>query len=66
MRKGERTVTLHAQNKSPGVACQSNRLLTFADPRYLAMRLHWPKTAPASFLPPGEGTWQPRDLRRDA
>ena len=33
---------------------------------YLVMRLYWPKDAPPSILPAGEGTWQPPALRSRA
>jgi hypothetical protein len=30
------------------------------------IRLYWPKVEPPSILPPGEGTWQPPEVKRVA
>lgn len=53
------SVTLYIQNKTPGKAKESNWLPAPDGPIYLVMRLYWPKDAPPSILPPGEGTWKP-------
>ena len=58
------SLTLYIQNKSPGADKESNWLPAPNGPIYLVMRLYWPKTAPPSILPAGEGTWQPPGLKR--
>jgi hypothetical protein len=58
------SLTLYIQNKSPGADKESNWLPAPSDTIYLVMRLYWPKTEPPSILPPGEGTWQPPDVKR--
>jgi hypothetical protein len=56
------TLTLYIQKDSPGKAKESNWLPAPDDTVYLVMRLYWPKTAPPSILPPGNGSWQPPAL----
>lgn len=58
------SVTLYIQAKSPGAERESNWLPAPEGPIYVVMRLYWPKTAPPSILPPGEGTWQPPGIRK--
>jgi hypothetical protein len=58
------SLTLYIQNKSPGADKESNWLPAPNGPIYLVMRLYWPKTAPPSILPAGEGTWQPPGVKR--
>jgi hypothetical protein len=60
------SLTLYIQNKSPGADKESNWLPAPNGPIYLVLRLYWPKTEPPSILPPGEGTWQPPDIKRVA
>jgi len=56
------SLTLYIQKDSPGKAKESNWLPAPDDTVYLVMRLYWPKTAPPSILPAGEGSWQPPAL----
>jgi hypothetical protein len=58
------SLTLYIQNKSPGADKDSNWLPAPNGPIYLVIRLYWPKAEPPSILPPGEGTWQPPDVKR--
>jgi hypothetical protein len=58
------SLTLYIQNKSPGADKEANWLPAPNGPIYLVMRLYWPKTAPPSILPAGEGTWQPPGVKR--
>ena len=58
------SLTLYIQNKSPGADKEANWLPAPNGPIYLVMRLYWPKTAPPSILPAGEGTWQPPSVKR--
>jgi hypothetical protein len=60
------SLTLYIQNKSPGADKESNWLPAPNGPIYLVLRLYWPKTEPPSILPPGQGTWQPPDIKRVA
>jgi hypothetical protein len=60
------SLTLYIQNKSPGADKQSNWLPAPNGPIYLVIRLYWPKAEPPSILPPGEGTWQPPEVKRVA
>jgi hypothetical protein len=53
------SLTLLIQKDSPGKSKESNWLPAPDGPIYLVMRLYWPKDAPPSILPPGEGTWKP-------
>jgi hypothetical protein len=53
------SLTIYIQKNSPGKDRESNWLPAPNGPIHLVMRLYWPKTAPPSILPPGEGTWQP-------
>jgi hypothetical protein len=53
------SMTLYIQKDSPGKANEANWLPAPDDTIYMVMRLYWPKDAPPSILPPGEGTWQP-------
>jgi hypothetical protein len=52
-------LTLYVQKDSPGKAKEANWLPAPNDTVYLVLRLYWPKDAPPSILPPGEGTWKP-------
>jgi hypothetical protein len=58
------SLTLYIQNKSPGADKEANWLPAPNGPIYLVMRLYWPKTAPPSILPVGEGTWSPPGVKR--
>lgn len=60
------SLTLYIQNKSPGADKESNWLPAPNDTIYLVLRLYWPKAEPPSILPPGEGTWQPPEIKRVA
>jgi hypothetical protein len=53
------SLTLYIQKDSPGKAMEANWLPAPNDTVYLVMRLYWPKDAPPSILPAGEGTWKP-------
>jgi hypothetical protein len=53
------STTIYIQNQPPGSDLQSNWLPSPAGPIYLVMRLYWPKAAPPSILPAGEGEWKP-------
>ncbi len=53
------SLTLYLQKDSPGKAREANWLPAPNGTAYLVMRLYWPKDAPPSILPPGEGTWKP-------
>jgi hypothetical protein len=56
------SLTLYIQKDSPGKAKEPNWLPAPDDTVYLVMRLYWPKTAPPSILPAGNGSWQPPAL----
>ena len=56
------SLTIHVQKDSPGKDKEANWLPAPNDPIYLVMRLYWPKEAPPSILPAGQGTWQPPAL----
>jgi hypothetical protein len=56
------SLTLYIQKDSPGKAKEANWLPAPNGPIYLVMRLYWPKDAPSSILPPGEGSWKPPAL----
>ncbi|MBK6865030.1 MAG: DUF1254 domain-containing protein [Ideonella sp.] len=58
------SLTLTIQKDSPGKAKEANWLPAPDGPIYLVMRLYWPKDAPPSILPAGEGTWNPPGLKR--
>jgi hypothetical protein len=58
------SLTLYIQNKSPGTDKEANWLPAPDGPIYLVMRLYWPKDAPPSILPIGEGTWRPSGIRQ--
>jgi hypothetical protein len=58
------SVTLYIQKDSPGADKEANWLPAPDDKIYLVMRLYWPKPAPPSILPPGQGTWQPPGIER--
>ncbi|MDE5458319.1 DUF1254 domain-containing protein [Bradyrhizobium sp. CSA112] len=58
------SLTLYIQKDSPGADKEANWLPAPADRIYLVMRLYWPKPAPPSILPPGQGTWQPPGIKR--
>src|SRR6202035_125700 len=58
------SLTLYIQRRSPGADKEANWLPAPNGPIYLVMRLYWPKTAPPSILPAGEGTWQPPGVKR--
>jgi hypothetical protein len=65
MTKGaDGSLTLYIQNKTPGADKVANWLPAPDGPIYLVMRLYWPKEAPPSILPVGQGTWQPPGIRR--
>lgn len=51
-------------NDPPGKARESNWLPAPNDTIYLVMRLYWPKDAPPSILPPGDGSWKPPGVVR--
>jgi hypothetical protein len=53
------SLTIYIQKNLPGKDRESNWLPAPNGPIHLVMRLHWPKNAPPSILPPSEGTWQP-------
>lgn len=53
------SLTLYIQTDSPGKAKEANWLPAPNGTFYLVMRLYWPKDAPPSILPPGQGTWKP-------
>jgi hypothetical protein len=57
------SMTLYIQKDNPGADKESNWLPAPNDLIYLVMRLYWPKTEAPSILPPGEGTWTPREYR---
>ncbi|MNG05119.1 hypothetical protein D3C84_882930 [compost metagenome] len=56
------SLTLYIQKDSPGKAKEANWLPAPDDTVFLVMRLYWPKTAPPSILPAGDGSWQPPAL----
>jgi hypothetical protein len=58
------SLTLYIQNRSPGPDKEANWLPAPNGPIYLVLRLYWPKAAPPSILPAGEGTWQPPGVKR--
>jgi hypothetical protein len=65
MTKGaDGSLTLYIQNKSPGADKEANWLPAPDGPIYLVMRLYWPKDAPPSILPVGQGTWRPPGIKR--
>ena len=53
------SLTIYIQKRSPGKVKEANWLPAPDGTIYLVMRLYWPKDAPPSVLPPGEGTWKP-------
>jgi len=53
------SLTLYIQKDSPGADKEANWLPAPDDTIYLVMRLYWPKPAPPSILPAGDGTWKP-------
>jgi len=53
------SLTIYIQKDSTGKVKESNWLPAPNDTIYLVMRLYWPKDAPPSILPAGQGTWQP-------
>ena len=57
------SLTIYILKDSPGQSMESNWLPAPNGPMYLVMRLYWPKTAPPSILPAGDGTWQPPAIR---
>ena len=57
------SLTLYIQKDSPGKDKEANWLPAPDGEIYLVMRLYWPKDAPPSILPAGEGTWQPPALQ---
>ncbi|TAJ84616.1 DUF1254 domain-containing protein [Reyranella sp.] len=58
------SLTLYIQKDSPGADKEANWLPAPNDRIYLVMRLYWPKSAPPSILPAGEGTWQPPGVKQ--
>jgi hypothetical protein len=58
------SLTLYIQNKPPGGDKEANWLPAPDGPIYLVMRLYWPKDAPPSILPVGQGTWRPPGISR--
>jgi len=58
------SLTLYIQKDSPGPDKENNWLPAPNDTIYLVMRLYWPKAAPPSILPAGEGTWKPPAVMR--
>jgi len=58
-RNPDGSLTIYIQKNSPGKAKEANWLPAPDGTVYLVMRLYWPKDAPPSILPPGEGTWKP-------
>ncbi|PNG25165.1 DUF1254 domain-containing protein [Methylocella silvestris] len=58
------SLTLYIQKDSPGADKEANWLPAPDGKIYLVMRLYWPKPAPPSILPPGEGTWRPPGLKK--
>ena len=58
------SLTLYIQKDSPGKDKESNWLPAPNGPIYMVMRLYWPKNAPPSVLPPGEGAWKPPAVKR--
>jgi hypothetical protein len=58
------SLTLYIQKDSPGADMEANWLPAPDDTIYLVMRLYWPKPAPPSILPAGEGTWRPPGVKR--
>ncbi len=58
-RNPDGSLTLYIQKNSPDKAKEANWLPAPDGTVYLVMRLYWPKDAPPSILPPGEGTWKP-------
>jgi hypothetical protein len=53
------SLTIYIQKESSGQAKESNWLPAPNGTIYLVLRLYWPKEAPPSILPAGEGTWKP-------
>lgn len=65
MSKGaDGSLTIYIQHRSPGADRDANWLPAPDGPIYLVMRLYWPKEAPPSILPVGQGTWRPPGLER--
>jgi len=60
----DESVTLYIQKDSPGADKEANWLPAPNDKIYLVMRLYWPKAAPPSILPPGQGTWRPPGVKQ--
>jgi hypothetical protein len=60
------SLTIYAQNKSPGIDKESNWLPAPNGPIYMVMRLYWPKVTPPSILPAGQGTWSPPLIKQVA
>jgi hypothetical protein len=58
------SLALYIQKDSPGADKEANWLPAPDDTIYLVMRLYWPKPAPPSILPAGEGTWRPPGVKR--
>ena len=63
-KEADGSLTLYIQKDSPGADKEANWLPAPDDTIYLVMRLYWPKPAPPSILPAGEGTWQPPGVTR--
>ncbi len=58
------SLTLYVQKDSPGADKEANWLPAPNDKIYLVLRLYWPKPAPPSILPAGEGTWKPPGVKK--
>ena len=58
------SLTLYIQKDSPGADKEANWLPAPNDKIYLVLRLYWPKPAPPSILPAGEGTWKPPGVKK--
>src|SRR6266550_2424268 len=58
------SLTLYIQKNSPGADKEANWLPAPNDKIYLVLRLYWPKPAPPSILPAGEGTWKPPGVKK--
>jgi hypothetical protein len=63
-KEADGSLTLYIQKDSPGADKEANWLPAPDDTIYLVMRLYWPKPAPPSILPPGEGTWRPPGVKQ--
>ncbi len=57
------SLSIYVQRDSPGKAKESNWLPAPNGPLFMVMRLYWPKEAPPSILPPGEGSWEPPAIK---